>query len=67
MVVNRLTKFVHFGPLSHPYAAAKVAHLYLYYVIGTCVYFSFLVGDDASAGGSASHVLSLSPSIKWVD
>ena len=32
VVVDRLTKFVHFVPLSHPYIAAKVAHLYLHYV-----------------------------------
>ena len=32
VVEDRLTKFVHFFPLSHPYAAVKVAHLYLNYV-----------------------------------
>ena len=32
MVVDRLTKFVHFVPLSHSYIVAKVAHLYLHYV-----------------------------------
>ena len=32
VVVNRLTKFVHFIPLSHPYMAAKVANLYLQHV-----------------------------------
>ena len=32
VVVDRLTKFVHFVPLSHPYIATKVAHLYLNYV-----------------------------------
>ena len=30
VVVDRLTKFVHFVPLSHPYTVAKVAHLYLH-------------------------------------
>ena len=30
--MDRLTKFVHFVPLSHPYTTAKVAHLYLNYV-----------------------------------
>ncbi|XP_075666464.1 uncharacterized protein LOC142636214 [Castanea sativa] len=32
VVVDRLTKFVHFIPLSHPYTAAKVANLYLQHV-----------------------------------
>lgn len=33
MVVDRLTKFVHFVPLSHPYTATKVANLYLQHVL----------------------------------
>ena len=33
VVVDRLTTFVHFVPLSHPYIAAKVASLYLQYVL----------------------------------
>ena len=32
VVVDRLTKFVHFIPLSHPYTATKVANLYLQHV-----------------------------------
>lgn len=32
VVVDRLTKYVHFIPLSHPYSAAKVAGLYMQYV-----------------------------------
>ena len=32
VVVDRLTKYVHFIPLSHPYTAAKVANLYMHYV-----------------------------------
>ena len=32
VVVDKLTKFVHFVPLSHPYTAAKVAHLYMQHV-----------------------------------
>ena len=32
VVVDRLTKFVHFVPLSHPYTADKVVSLYLQYV-----------------------------------
>ena len=32
VVVDRLTKFVHFVPLSHPYTIAKVVSLYLQYV-----------------------------------
>ena len=32
VVVDRLTKIVHFVPLSHPYTVAKVASLYLQYV-----------------------------------
>ena len=31
--VDRLTKFVHFIPLSHPYTTAKVATLYLQHVL----------------------------------
>ena len=29
VVVDRLTKFVHFMPLSHPYTAAKVAQVFM--------------------------------------
>ena len=29
MVVDRLTKYVHFMPLSHPYTAAKVAAMFM--------------------------------------
>ena len=32
MVVDRLTKYVHFVPISHPYIAIKVATLYMQYV-----------------------------------
>ena len=32
VVVDKLTKFVHFIPLSHPYTVAKVANLYLQHV-----------------------------------
>ena len=32
VVVDRLTKFVHFIPLSHPYAAAKVSSLFMQYI-----------------------------------
>ena len=32
VVVDKLTKFVHFVPLSHPYIAVKVAHLYMLHV-----------------------------------
>lgn len=32
VVVNRLTKYVHFIPLSHPYTAAKVANLFMQFV-----------------------------------
>lgn len=32
VVVDRLTKYVHFMPLSHPYTATKVANLYLQFV-----------------------------------
>lgn len=32
VVVDRLTKYAHFIPLSHPYTAAKVANLYMHYV-----------------------------------
>lgn len=33
VVVDRLTKYAHFIPLSHPYIAAKVASLFLQHVI----------------------------------
>ena len=32
IVVDKLTKFVHFIPLSHPYTTTKVANLYLQHV-----------------------------------
>ena len=32
VVVDRLTKYVHFIALSHPYSAAKVAHLFAQHV-----------------------------------
>ncbi|XP_075674861.1 uncharacterized protein LOC142644061 [Castanea sativa] len=32
ILVDRLTKYVHFMPLSHPYTATKVANLYLQFV-----------------------------------
>ena len=32
MVVDRLTKYAYFIPISHPYNAAKVASLYMHYV-----------------------------------
>ena len=32
MVVDRLTNYVHFIPISHPYIATKVASLYMHYV-----------------------------------
>lgn len=32
MVVDKLTKYVHFIPISHPYTTAKVASLYMHYV-----------------------------------
>ena len=32
VVVERLTKYVHFFPLCHPYTAAKVASVYMHYI-----------------------------------
>ena len=32
VVVDRLTKYSHFVPISHPYSAAKVAFLYMHYI-----------------------------------
>ena len=32
VVVDRFTKYVHFIPLAHPYAATKVVHLFMQYV-----------------------------------
>ena len=33
VVVDRLTKYSHFIPISHPYSAAKLASLYMHYVL----------------------------------
>ena len=33
VVVDRLTKYVHFIPLAHPYTASKVAELYVQNVL----------------------------------
>lgn len=32
VMVARLTEYVHFVPLSHPFTAAKVASLYMHYI-----------------------------------
>ena len=32
IVVDRLTKFVHFIPLSYPYTAAKIASLFMQHI-----------------------------------
>ena len=32
MVVDKLTKYVHFVPISHPYNAAKIASLYMHHI-----------------------------------
>ena len=32
VVVDRLTKYVHFVPVSHPYTAAKIASLYMHHI-----------------------------------
>ena len=32
VMVDRLTKYSHFVPISHPYSAAKVASLYMHYI-----------------------------------
>ena len=32
VVVDRLTKYSHFVPISHPYSATKVASLYMHYI-----------------------------------
>ena len=45
VVVDRLTKFVHFVPLSHPYIAAKVATLYLHYVFKLHGMLALIVSD----------------------
>ena len=45
VVVDRLTKFVHFVPLSHPYTAAKVATLYLHYVFKLHGMLALIVSD----------------------
>ena len=33
VVVNRLTKYVHFIPLAHPYTTSKVANLYVQHIL----------------------------------
>ena len=42
VVVDRLTKYVHFIALSHPYSAAKAAHLFAQHVLG-CLLPWFLI------------------------
>jgi len=76
VVMDRLTKFVHFIPLSHPYMAAKVANLYLQHVFKLHGMPALIVSDrdpvltshflarvDEVTRGSACYVLKLSPSI----
>ncbi len=42
-VVDRLTKYVHFLPLTHPYTAAKVASLFLQNVFNCMDYLLLLL------------------------
>ena len=45
VVVDRLTKFVHCIPLSHPYTATKVANLYLQHVFKLQAMSASIVSD----------------------
>ena len=48
VVVDRLTKYTHFMAFSHPYTAAKVANLYLHFVVKLHGLPSTIVSDRAS-------------------
>jgi len=45
VVVDRLTKYAHFFPLSHPYTSAEVAHLFLKKVVKLHEFPSTIVSD----------------------
>ena len=45
MVVDRLTKYVHFIALSHPYTASKVASVYMQFVFILHGMPAFVVSD----------------------
>lgn len=45
VVVDRLTKYVHFTPLAHPYIASKVANLYVQHILNIHGMPSLVVSD----------------------
>ena len=45
VVVDRLTKYSHFVPISHPYSAAKVASLYMHYIFKLYGLLASIVSD----------------------
>lgn len=45
VMVARLTEYVHFVPLSHPFTAAKVASLYMHYIFKLYGMPASIVGD----------------------
>ena len=45
VVVDRLTKYVHFVPISHPYSTAKVVSLYMQYIFKLHDMPAFIVSD----------------------
>lgn len=45
VVVDRLTKYVHFVPLSHPFIVARVASLYMHYIFKLYGMPASIVGD----------------------
>ena len=45
VMVDRLTKYSHFVPISHPYSTAKVASLYMHYIFKLYGLLASIVSD----------------------